>query len=118
MFAMIAAAQARAGFIEKTFAIMEKVDNADRYLALIAIAEAHVENGDIRKAGEILAIALETTEEISNRYSRIWMLDAIAEAQAKAGDIEGAFATATSIRNARDRAGAFARIAVAAVEAN
>ena len=115
--AEIAAAQARAGNFEKALATTEEIEGAaDRIQALVAIAEARARNGDARKAAEILAIALGATEKIENAERRTRTLADIAEAQAKAGDIEGAFATATSIRDAEVRAKAFVQIAAAAAE--
>ena len=117
--AAVAGAQAKAEFIKEAYTTAEKIEDAgSRTQTLIAIAEAYVENGDVTKAREILAIALEATEESSNRYFGSWTLADIAEAQAKTGNIEDAFATANSIRDAYSRVTAFARIAVAAADAN
>ena len=115
--AYIAAAQAQNGNIKKAGEILaialataEKIEDArTRTSALAEIAVAKVRAGYIEGT-------FTTAETIDAGY-RSSMLVELAATRAKVGDIKDAFATANSIQHTGTRAEAFARIAVAVVDA-
>jgi tetratricopeptide (TPR) repeat protein len=69
-----------------------------RLRALAALAGAQAKAGDAQEAGKLLTDTLEATRTIKSDASRGWLIAAIVEAQAKAGNIREALDLARSIK--------------------
>lgn len=95
-------------------ATAEKIENA---YVLADIARTQTESGDVRKAGEILAVALAVTEKTKITWARDSKLADIAKAQAEAGYFKEALTSAEKIEDAGSRSRAFADIAKAQAKA-
>ena len=99
-----AEAQAQAGDLDGAFATVQTIDDAgERVRALVGIASARAQAGDSSSARGAFAAALSIAQNMDDEsyragaLSRARALSYIARAQARAGDLDGAFATARTI---------------------
>ena len=87
-----------------------------RPTALSEISKVQAKAGDGAAAETTLALAIQTAGQVRGEGIRGTSLSNIADAQAKAGNIDGALQTAKQIDNVTLRAGALTRIAATQAE--
>ena len=105
---------AKAGEFDRAFETASGISTkGGRAKALREIATALAKTGDIERAKRTFAVAAKAAFEISDTDSQNFILRTIAEAQAKAGDFDGALKLARRIEVDHFRAEALARIVVA-----
>jgi hypothetical protein len=115
--AVVAGVQARTGDAESAWETATNFsgDGQERAIPLIILALVQAEAGDLKEAQATAALALQAAEGARDHHGAIWT--GAVYAQARAGDIPGAFSSARTIPEDDTRADALALVAAAQAEA-